>query len=505
MQGRKVYQEKLFVNFQLSDHVPQDNLYRRILGLLDFEYLYKLTAKYYGREGQKSVDPVVLMKLMLVGYLENINSDRRIIEVSRLRMDILFFLGYDLGEPLPWHSTLSRSRQLYGQEVFTSMFQSVLSKCIDKGMLSGKRQAIDGFFIKANASLDNMVRRDILEDALKFAKELEDNVEEPLPRTVAHSKKNEGSHCGPAPKKSPSNQTHCNPRDPEAKMSVKPGKVTALNYLGEVSVDTSSHIITHIQAFTAEKRDSQCLPEVLENLKKNLSRNGLEVSEVVADKGFSSASSLEALDKMGIVGYIPNLGTFIFEREGFVYNPESDAFTCPNNLELTYAGTYTDGGYNNRHYRISNRLCKVCPLRDGCQAHRPGSGARIKQTVDRPFYERMHHRMNSKKAGRLMKQRQSTVEPVIGSLINHFGMKKVNTIGLAQANKCITMSGIAYNLKKLTKYVRSTKRKAMAQVKKAMETTLVCTWYLVLTVGLQTPQYPKTKFPKHSTALPIIA
>ncbi len=81
MQGRKVYQEKLFVNFQLSDHVPEDNLYRRILDLIDFDYLYKLTARYYGKEGQKSIDPVVFMKLMLVGYLENINSDRRIIEV----------------------------------------------------------------------------------------------------------------------------------------------------------------------------------------------------------------------------------------------------------------------------------------------------------------------------------------------------------------------------------------------------------------------------------------
>src|SRR5690606_17708553 len=133
MQGRKVYQEQLFINFQLSDHVPEDNLYRRILGLIDSDYLYKLTAPYYGKEGRKSIDPVVFTKLMLVGYLENINSDRRIIEVCRLRMDILFFLGYGLGETLPWHSTLSRTRQLYSQEVFTAVFQQVLSLCMDKG------------------------------------------------------------------------------------------------------------------------------------------------------------------------------------------------------------------------------------------------------------------------------------------------------------------------------------------------------------------------------------
>ena len=79
MQGKKQYQEKLFVNFQLSERVPEDNFYRRLITIIDFSFLYNQTAKYYGTEGQKSIDPVVFMKLMLVGYLENLNSDRRII------------------------------------------------------------------------------------------------------------------------------------------------------------------------------------------------------------------------------------------------------------------------------------------------------------------------------------------------------------------------------------------------------------------------------------------
>ena len=152
------------MSFQLSDYVPEDNLYRRLKSLIDFSFLYKRTADYYGREGQKSVDPVVFMKLMLVGYLENINSDRRIISVSKLRLDILYFLGYDLDEELPWHSTLSRTRQLYGEDVFTEVFRTVLKQCIDKGMVAGKRQAVDSVYVKANASLDSMVERGVLDD-----------------------------------------------------------------------------------------------------------------------------------------------------------------------------------------------------------------------------------------------------------------------------------------------------------------------------------------------------
>jgi transposase len=161
MQGKKDHQEKLFIQFQLSDHVPPDNFYRQLKSILDFSFLYASTAKYYGSEGQKSIDPVVFMKLMLVGYLENLNSDRRIITTSRMRMDILYFIGYNLDEELPWHSTLSRTRQLYGEEQFMSLFKLVLKQCIDKRLVSGKRQAIDSVFVKANAAMSSMVERDV--------------------------------------------------------------------------------------------------------------------------------------------------------------------------------------------------------------------------------------------------------------------------------------------------------------------------------------------------------
>jgi len=155
MQGKKNYSEKLFTSFQLSDRVPVDNIYRLLLKELDLRFLYKETAQYYGTEGQLSIDPVVFFKLLLVGYLENINSDRRIIAFASMRLDVLYFLGYDIDEELPWHSTLSRTRQLYGVEIFAKLFKMVLSLCIKKGMVRGKRQAIDSAFVKANASLDS--------------------------------------------------------------------------------------------------------------------------------------------------------------------------------------------------------------------------------------------------------------------------------------------------------------------------------------------------------------
>lgn len=91
MQGRKAFEEKLFTHFQLSDRVPPDNFYRKLKQTLDLRFLYKITAPYYGTEGQESIDPVVFFKLILIGYLENLGSDRRIINTVSMRLDMLFF------------------------------------------------------------------------------------------------------------------------------------------------------------------------------------------------------------------------------------------------------------------------------------------------------------------------------------------------------------------------------------------------------------------------------
>lgn len=470
MQGRKKYQEKLFISFRLSERVPEDNFYRRLGSAVDFSFLYKSTAKYYGGEGQKSIDPVVFMKLILVGYLENLNSDRRIINTARMRLDILYFIGYDIDEELPWHSTLSRTRQLYGQEIFTEIFKSVLKKCIDKGMISGRRQAVDGFYIKANASLDSMVERLVLSDAEMFGRELDENAQKE--NVAVKNTKDKDDNNGLKPKKNPHNKTHYSPSDPDAKMSVKPGKATALNYLGEVSVDTASHTITHVQAFTADKRDCQCLPEVIENVIENLKENGLVVEEAIADKGFSSGKALRALKEKKIVGYIPNMPQFIFERSGFTYDGIGDYYVCPNNKKLTYRGTYKDPCGYDKHYRAGKKICDACPLKDTCLVYTKKEGGIITDTLDRRYYVTMHHRMQTKKAKRLMKERQSTVEPVIGTLVNYLGIKRVNTKGLASANKCLTIAAVAYNLKKLLtlRYKRHTG--INAQIVKSAKTRL---------------------------------
>ena len=110
----------------MEDLVPEDNFYRKLQTVLDLQFLYKKTEKYYGSEGQESIDPVVFLKFCLVGYLNNIISDRKLVNYCSDSLAIRLFLGYDLDEKLPSHSTISRTRKLYEETIFEQVFQTVL-------------------------------------------------------------------------------------------------------------------------------------------------------------------------------------------------------------------------------------------------------------------------------------------------------------------------------------------------------------------------------------------
>jgi transposase len=455
MQGKKLYSEQLFKSFQLSQRVPEDNFYRRLKDLFNLQWLYKETKKYYGSEGQQSIDPVVFFKLMLIGYLENLGSDRRIISTVSMRLDMLFFIGYDIDEPLPWHSTLSRTRQLYGEDIFKELFRKVLSLCIDKGMVAGKRQAMDSVYVQANASMESLQRKEVLKDVDNYTDEL--NEEERLPE---QSKNNslppgatgKGSDNKNEWSKSLSNHTLQSTTDKDARVSVKPGKPRRLNYLAQVSVDTANHVITQIQSDFADKKDSQCLPSLVHNTIDNLSKDGLQIEEVLADGNYSSSEALRMLEEENIVGYIPNFGHYKPFRKGFTYDKANDRYICSQGKVLEYKSIKESHGNGNKmkQYRSSSKDCAVCPLKSQCigkSLHKT-----IAVTVDKELFEKMHNRLQTPMAKRMKKLRSSTVEPVLGTLVNFLGMRRVYTKGVSLAGKCMTMAAIAYNLKKLMKW-----------------------------------------------------
>jgi len=489
MQGKKIYQEKLFASFSLSSRVPKENFYRRLREVLDLHYLYKQTEKFYGKSGQKSLDPVVFFKFCLVGYLENIISDRKLITHCSMRLDILLFLGYDIDDELPWHSTISRTRQLFPEELFEDVFTHVLKMCVEKGMVSGHSQAIDSAPVKANASMDTLELKvpeasleehlhrirhisntDKEEYAVRKRKAKEDKSDEDQ-RTNTASKaelqaiesrtkkwsKDQNMRQGAGRKnaKYTSNKTHYSPTDPDARISVKPGKARKLNYLSQLSVDTGHHVITDIRAYHADGKDNQYLQDIVNRLKPRLQKQGLLWRNCIADTGYSSGENYAFLEEIGLESYIPPHGTYKGGPDGFIYHKEEDYYLCPNKEKIPFTKVFRETKTKTlkKEYRGTTYQCTDCPLRSKCLSA-TAKEKRFTVTYYRAEYERNTKRVTSK-LGKYMKgKRQSTVEPVFGTLTQFMGMRKVNTLGIEQANKVMHMAAIAYNLKKYLKFTQ---------------------------------------------------
>ena len=307
MQGKKPFLDKEVTRFRLSERVQRHNLYRRLAELVDWSFLYDATRALYGHTGQPSLDPVVFFKLALVGRLENLVSDRRLVEHCALLLDILYFLGYEVNEELPWHSTVSRTRQVFPAAVFEHLFDHVFAQCVARGLVAGDPQAVDSAPVKANASLEAVVEKQVAGTGGPFR--ATDEPSQPTPaapavtapahqlrslaarqaRPVVHSSVPGSQH----PKsRLLSNKTHCSPTDPDAHISIKPGKARALNYLCSLAVDTARSIISHVQADYADSRNSLHLPRLLTGLQRRLRTNKLAPARAIGRRGLRQGLEL---------------------------------------------------------------------------------------------------------------------------------------------------------------------------------------------------------------------
>ena len=496
MQGKKQLEPKMLYTITLEQLVPPDNFYRRLKKEIELSWLYRSTEKYYGNEGQESIDPVVFFKICLIGYLNNINSDRRLAEYCADSLGIRLFLGYDIDEPLPWHSTISRTRQLYGEEVFKQLFEQVFEKCMASGMIAGHTQALDGAFLKANASKDSLEIKQVSQSVDEYL--LENIKANTTPRRPAKKNradedqqrmdgddeqqtrqlkeldtryqrqgKNYEEMPGDDHGKFLSNKTHYSPTDPEARIAVKPGKPRELYYNGQIAVDTAHHVITHAQSFTADGKDCRDLITVAEQLQTRLKQHGMQIETILADGAYSSGENYEYLEQNNITPYIPLLGGALSGSEGFVYDKQNDWYICRNNKLLKGSGRVVDDGRGHpvKKYFSLRSECNKCPIRNSCISDKAKT-KKVQHSIYKEELERAKARQQTVKAKAMKRKRSSTVEPVWGTLINFTGMKRLNARGLKAANKMLLLAATVYNLKKWLKFIApKTNSKVIAMAK----------------------------------------
>jgi transposase len=436
MIGKKDLKTKIFYNFSLDKTVPEDDFYRRLDRVLDLSFLHRECKGLYGSTGNPSIDPVVFFKILIVGYLENIIYDRQLARRIKDSLSIRLFLGYDIDEETPWHSTISRTRQRIPVEIFDKVFSCILQICIEHNLVYGDHVSVDSTLTKANASMDNLERRTP-----------EYSIEEYRDKTRLINLPDEYKDEIKSEKKG--NSTHRNKRDPDSRIAKKPGNPVDLYYKDNISVDSKSGIIIHPEVTHADVNDSRTLKDIVKSSKERLKENGLDLHSVSADKAYCIGKTLKEIEELNVESYIPlvkrTINKDVWTTDKFNYNKADDCYMCPNGKKLYFQ--YTNG--RSKRYRASYIDCKVCPYKKKCITKE--QGRLVFHPVYKEQYDRLEERLKKPMAKRASKWRK-IVERVFGELKNNLGTKKVNTIGLNNATKKFIMAAFTYNLKKFLKY-----------------------------------------------------
>jgi transposase len=341
MLGRKVRgQLELFITGSLRDLVPDDHVLVRVDHVLDLSWLpSEVAGLYCADNGRPCIDPEVAVRLMLAGFLLGIVHDRRLMREAQVNLAIRWFIGYALHEALPDHSSLTRIRQRWGEDVFRRVFTRVVRQCQLAGLVSAETVHIDASLIRAHVSMDALILRHL--NAVEDANDAERDA-----RTSGKFKK------------------LCR-TDPDATMATSSKAPLRPAYKQHTAVDDLAGVVVDVEIVTGEEHDTGRFEARLDAIEDTL---GVTPGRITADTIYGVGRVYAALEDRQIEAVIPPLrstrrqGAQGFPTERFKFDPHHDVVRCPAKKRLTARNSTKSG----RWYRADRRDCAHCPLKAQC-------------------------------------------------------------------------------------------------------------------------------------------
>jgi transposase len=406
MMGTKIRDSAPLLELSLAELVPKDKFYRCLEGALDLSFVRELVRDCYAAIGRSSIDPVVFFRLQLVMFFEGIRSERRLMEVWADRLSIRWYLGYDLNEPLPDHSSLSRTRERYGLRIFRSFFERIVEVCFEAGLVRGKELFFDSTKVKANADIDSLASRSLVETHLSelfegasIPEEDGSEAEPPagieldtLPTSedeapvaantvksdwISRAGRQERSF-GSGPRKRTSD-LRVSRTDPDATPMLMGEGEAKLGYQTHYAVDGGEARII-LAALVTPYEVSENRP-MLDLLWRGCFRWRIWPHHVTGDGKYGTAENVAAIEQANIRAFVglPRSGgrPNIFGREDFTYDPKGDVYVCPAGELLRPLGKKNGEEEEDREgkattYRADASYCKTCELRARCTSNKVG-------------------------------------------------------------------------------------------------------------------------------------
>jgi transposase len=290
MMGHHARSEALFCYFRLEDQVPENHLLRLIDQHISFEFVRQQLRDSYSETGRPSIDPELLLRILLIGYLYGITSERKLVEELRMHLAWRWFTGLGFDQEIPHHSTFSKNRHGRFQEskVFEQLFEQIVRQCVEVGLVQGQHLSVDGSFVEANTAKESRIRREQLAEAAQvhhtvrqYLREVEEQnpVEEPV-----HE------------------QDQVSTTDPDSTYATKGGTPARLGYYDNYLVDNDSCVIVGVQATAA--RMSQETVAAQDMLTRFRQWQGREPESVAADTTYGNGEFLQWLADRSITPYM---------------------------------------------------------------------------------------------------------------------------------------------------------------------------------------------------------
>jgi transposase len=361
MMGLQDEQKELFsYSVDLDRRVRNDNPLRRIREVIDFNFVREEVKDLYGYNGNESVDPMVITKMMFLLFFDNVASERELMRIIRERLDYMWFLGYGLDDEIPNHSVLSKARARWGVDVFETLFVRIVAQCQLAGLIEGKKLHMDGSLVDANAS-NNAVLSGCPELIAQLREQLQGEM------TKLDEPKDDRARIYYERK----NKSLVNTTDPDAAI-VRKGKNDSprTRYKTHRAVDDAHGVITATETTPGDVEENAKLMDLVDQHERNTQTS---VETVVADKQYGTADNFRECHERGIRSHMGDLlapqlkkgrREGIFSGEDFTYDADTDTFTCPAGQTLTRRKhKKTRKAYE---YACSVATCRACELRPQC-------------------------------------------------------------------------------------------------------------------------------------------
>jgi transposase len=448
MMGRQQTQNELWAPvLDIFSRIPEDHLLRRLERVLDLSFVRTAVARCYGSNGNASVDPIVLMKMMLLLFLDDVPSERELMRIIPLRLDYLWFLGIGLNEAIPDHSVLSKARRRWGADVFEQLFARSVEQCVAAGLVEGRKLHVDASLIAADASRNSVVRQVVLREVGKL--------EEASSETDATDDTTQSEKV---------NVNYRSTTDPEASVvrHGSQGKSTP-SFKSHRAIDDAAGVITAVATTDGAVDEAT---ELLPLLEQSHAHTGRAPQVAVADSRYGHSANFIALARRGIRAHVADLRSRlrnhrtkdIYPAERFYYAAEQDLFVCPAGEILRRHHYHAGRGYY--EYRTAPEVCAACPFREDCT--RAKTGRTLQRYADQELLDLARAQSHSAAGRRDRRRRQWLLEGSFGRAATQHGFKRARWRGLQRQGVQDHLIAVVQNLLILLRHAKLPPRATLA-------------------------------------------